>query len=73
MWTIILLYVRSYTAWHKAGEYDLKGLLADDGRWAQYASGKLLPIDQAPILIDDDIQNMGDKLVPVVTILCISS
>jgi DUF1680 family protein len=49
----------------KAGEYDLKGLLADDGRWAQYASGKLLPIDQAPILIDDDIQNMGDKLVPV--------
>lgn len=49
----------------KTGQDDLRGLLADDGRWAQYPSGKLLPVDQAPILIDDDIHNMGDKLIPV--------
>ena len=49
----------------KTGIEDLKGLVADDGRWGQYAGGEYLPIDQAPILIDDDIENMGDKLVPV--------
>ena len=49
----------------KTGTEDLKGLIADDGRWGQYAGGEYLPVDKAPILIDDDIQNMGDKLVPV--------
>jgi hypothetical protein len=49
----------------KTGTEDLKGLIADDGRWGQNASGKYLPVDQAPIIIDDDIQNIGDKLVPV--------
>jgi uncharacterized protein len=49
----------------KTGTEDLKGLVADDGRWGQYAGGKFLPVDKAPILIDDDIQNIGDKLVPV--------
>jgi len=49
----------------KTGTEDLKGLIADDGRWGQNASGKYLPIDKAPILIDDDIQNIGNKLVPV--------
>ena len=49
----------------KTGTEDLKGLIADDGRWGQNASGKYLPIDKAPILIDDDIQNIANKLVPV--------
>lgn len=49
----------------KTGTEDLKGLIADDGRWGQYPGGKLLPVDQAPILIEDDIQNIADKLVPV--------
>ncbi len=49
----------------KTGTEDLKGLIADDGRWGQYAGGEYLPVDKAPILIDDDIQNIGDKLVPV--------
>jgi uncharacterized protein len=49
----------------KTGTEDLKGLIADDGRWSQYAGGEYLPVDKAPILIDDDIQNMGNKLVPV--------
>ncbi len=49
----------------KTGTEDLKGLVADDGRWGQYAAGKYLPVDQAPILIEDDIQSIGDKLLPV--------
>ncbi len=46
----------------KTGTEDLKGLIADDGRWSQYAAGEYLPVDQAPILIDDDIQHLGNRL-----------
>ena len=49
----------------KTGTEDLKGLIADDGRWAQYSSGKYLPVDKAPILIEDDLQNIDNKLEPV--------
>lgn len=49
----------------KAGNDDLKGLIADDGRWGQYPGGKLHPIDEAPILIEDDIENIAKNLVPV--------
>lgn len=49
----------------KTGTEDLKGLVADDGRWGQYASGEQLPIDKAPILVEDDIQHIADKLEPV--------
>jgi len=49
----------------KTGTEDLKGLIADDGRWGQYAGGEYLPVDKAPILIEDDIQSIGNKLVPV--------
>jgi DUF1680 family protein len=49
----------------KTGTEDLKGLVADDDRWAQYAAGEYLPVDKAPILVDEDIQNIGNKLVPI--------
>jgi DUF1680 family protein len=49
----------------RTGTEDLKGLVADDSRWGQYAGGELLPVDKAPILIEDDIQNIADKLVPI--------
>jgi hypothetical protein len=49
----------------KTGTEDLKGLVADDGRWGQLASGEYLPVDKAPILIEDDIQNIANKLVPL--------
>ncbi len=49
----------------KTGTEDLKGLVANDGRWSQYPSGKFLPIDKAPILIEDDIHNIADKLEPI--------
>jgi len=49
----------------KTGTEDLSGLIADDGRWGQYAAGEYLPVDQAPILIEDDLQNIADKLEPI--------
>ena len=49
----------------KTGTEDLKALIADDSRFGQYASGEMLPIDQAPILIYDDIKNIANQLKPV--------
>lgn len=49
----------------KTGTDDLRGLIADDGRWSQFPGGELLPVDQAPILVEDDIENIADNLVPV--------
>jgi uncharacterized protein len=49
----------------KTGTEDLKGLIADDDRWGQYASGEYLPVDKAPILIEDDLLNIGNKLEPM--------
>lgn len=49
----------------KTGTEDLRGLIAGDGRFGQYPGGKLLPVDQAPILVEDNIENIGSKLVPI--------
>ena len=50
----------------RTGTEDLVGLLADDGRWSQYAAGPKLPVDQAPILVShDEVDNIGDYIVPV--------
>jgi len=49
----------------KTGTEDLKGLVADDGRWSHIASGKRLPLDEAPIIIEDNIISLSTKLKPV--------
>jgi DUF1680 family protein len=49
----------------KTGTEDLKGLIADNSRFGQYAGGQYLPVDKAPILVDDDIQNIAGKLEPI--------
>ncbi len=49
----------------KTGTEDLAMLIADDSRFGQLAVGKKLPIDQAPILINNDIENIADQLQPV--------
>lgn len=49
----------------KTGTEDLKGLIADDSRFGQYARGKRLPLDQTPILIEDDLKTIADKLNPI--------
>ena len=49
----------------KTGTEDLAHLIADDSRFGQYASGKKLPINEAPILINDDIDAIASQLQPV--------
>ncbi len=49
----------------QTGTEDLKGLIADDSRWGHIPSGEKLPIDKAPIIIEDDLSDIGNKLVPV--------
>ena len=49
----------------KTGTGDLKGLIADDSRWGHIASGKRLPIDNAPIIIEDNIATITNALKPL--------
>ena len=49
----------------KTGTDDLKGLIADDSRWGHIAGGKKLPVDQAPVILEDDKQAICTKLIPV--------
>jgi len=49
----------------KTGTEDLRGLVADDSRWGHIASGKKLPLNKAPIIIDDNIASLTTKLKPV--------
>ena len=46
----------------KTGTEDLAHLIADDSRFGQYASGKKLPINEAPILINDDIDAIAGQI-----------
>ena len=48
----------------KTGTEDLLGLIADDGRWSQYAAGEYLPVDKAPMLLYGN-KDLADCLVPV--------
>jgi uncharacterized protein len=49
----------------KTGTEDLKGLVADDGRWAHIAGGERLPVDKAPIIIENSLDEIAGKLTPV--------
>ncbi len=49
----------------KTGTEDLAGLIANDDRWAHIASGSLLPVHEAPIIVEDNLSSIADKLVPV--------
>lgn len=49
----------------KTGTEDLKGLVADDSRWGHIASGKKLPINKAPIIIEEDIASLPNKIKAV--------
>jgi len=49
----------------KTGTEDMKGLVANDSRWGHIASGKRLPVDKAPIIIENNISAIAHKLKPV--------
>jgi hypothetical protein len=47
------------------GTTDLTGLVAGDSRWGHIAGGKKLPLNEAPVIIEDDAASLPDKLIPV--------
>lgn len=49
----------------KTGTEDLKGLVANDSRWGHIPGGQRLPIDKAPILIEDKTSMITEKLEPI--------
>jgi DUF1680 family protein len=49
----------------KVGSEDLAGLIAGDSRWGQIPGGKKLPVDEAPIIIEDDLLKVAANLKPV--------
>ena len=49
----------------KTGTEDLRRLVSDDSRFGQIANGKKLPINEAPILINNDIEGITTQLQPV--------
>ena len=49
----------------KTGTEDMAMLIADDSRFGQLAVGKKLPIDQAPILINNQIADIANQLSPI--------
>jgi hypothetical protein len=49
----------------KTGTEDLAHLVADDSRFGQYASGKKLPVNEAPILVNNNIGDIANQLQPV--------
>ena len=49
----------------KTGTEDMAMLIADDSRFGQLAVGKKLPVDQAPILINNQIADIANQLSPI--------
>jgi len=49
----------------KTGTEDLAHLVADDSRFGQYASGKKLPVNEAPILINDNIDDIAAQITDI--------
>ncbi|MBW8327331.1 MAG: glycoside hydrolase family 127 protein, partial [Prolixibacteraceae bacterium] len=49
----------------KTGTEDLKGLVANDSRWGHIAGGERLPVDKAPIIIENSLDDIAGKLTPV--------
>ncbi|HLO38988.1 MAG TPA: DUF6805 domain-containing protein, partial [Lacibacter sp.] len=49
----------------KTGTEDLKGLTADNSRWGHIASGKKLPIDQAPVIVSNNQSAVVAAVKPV--------
>jgi len=49
----------------KTGTEDLAGLLADDSRFGQLATGKKLPVDKAPFLVAKNVEDIANCLEPI--------
>ena len=49
----------------KTGTEDMRSLIADDSRFGQYAGGKKLPLNKAPILLPKHLNDIAKDLKPI--------
>ena len=49
----------------KTGNEDMRSLIADDSRFGQYAGGKKLALDKAPILLPKHLDDIAKDLKPI--------
>lgn len=49
----------------KTGTEDMRSLIADDSRFGQYAGGKKLPLNTAPILLPKHLNDIARDLKPI--------
>ena len=49
----------------KTGTEDMRSLIADDSRFGQYAGGKKLALDKAPILLPKHLDDIAKELKPI--------
>ena len=49
----------------KTGTEDMRSLIADDSRFGQYAGGKKLPLNTAPILLPKHLNDIAKDLKPI--------
>ena len=49
----------------KTGTEDMRSLIADDSRFGQYAGGKKLALDEAPILLPKHLDDIAKDLKPI--------
>ena len=49
----------------KTGTEDMRSLIADDSRFGQYAGGKKLALDEAPILLPKHLDDIAKELKPI--------
>jgi uncharacterized protein len=49
----------------RTGTEKMTGLVAGDGRWEHIASGQKLPVNEAPIIIEDKMSDIAKTLQPV--------
>ena len=49
----------------KTGTNDIPYLIAGTGRWEHIPDGKMLPLNEAPIILEDTLSSIPDKLDPV--------
>lgn len=48
----------------RTGTEDLAGLIADDSRWGHIASGNLMPVHKAPVIVSDR-DSIASKILPI--------
>lgn len=49
----------------RSGNKDLNGLIAGDGRWEHIASGKKYPVNEAPVLVENNRLDLLGRLMPI--------